>query len=405
MTVTLPTPLDVDPLLSNSSNQTVGANDTPISIAWGAATPRARGPVLGGWQAQRNAIGVHAGAFAPYKAVAVATGVLDEQHRPDLTHTKPTANIGPFPQWSDPGKIVSVDPWGHRVVDDFAEEIASGRQIRPTIAITKGRLEMPEIIAAVKRGSLREDGEILTRSGGVHVTKIAIEPVWWLPGIAARLHVTEAALREALVRTGGGMYPDLLARPDIKLFLPPIGGISVYLFGDPALLKKAGTKIACRIHDECNGSDVFGSDMCTCRPYLAFATEECVRMAQGSGIGAIVYNRKEGRALGEVVKYLVYNARLNAVSGDSPDGYFSRTEEIAGVQDMRCQELGLDVLHWLGITRIDRWLSMSNLKRDALISGGIEIGTQIELPAGLVATGADVEFTAKIAAGYFKGTT
>ena len=28
------------------------------------------------------------------------------------------------------------------------------------------------------------------------------------------------------------------------------------------------TVIACRVHDECNGSDVFGSDICTCRPYL-----------------------------------------------------------------------------------------------------------------------------------------
>ena len=67
--------------------------------------------------------------------------------------------------------------------------------------------------------------------------------------------------------------------------------------------------IACRVHDECNGSDVFGSDICTCRPYLAHGVEVCVETAQQGGVGIVVYNRKEGRALGEVTKFLVYNAR------------------------------------------------------------------------------------------------
>lgn len=51
-----------------------------------------------------------------------------------------------------------------------------------------------------------------------------------------------------------------------------------------------------------NGSDVFGSDICTCKPYLIFAIEECVRTAQRGGVGVVVYFRKEGRALGEVTK-------------------------------------------------------------------------------------------------------
>ena len=61
--------------------------------------------------------------------------------------------------------------------------------------------------------------------------------------------------------------------------------------------------------DECNGSDVFGSDICTCRPYLIFGVEEAVKEAQSGGSGVVIYFRKEGRALGEVTKYLVYNAR------------------------------------------------------------------------------------------------
>lgn len=60
-----------------------------------------------------------------------------------------------------------------------------------------------------------------------------------------------------------------------------------------------------RIHDECNGSDVFGSDICTCRPYLVYGIEEAVKEAQRGGSGVVIYFRKEGRALGEVTKVLV----------------------------------------------------------------------------------------------------
>lgn len=56
--------------------------------------------------------------------------------------------------------------------------------------------------------------------------------------------------------------------------------------------------------DECNGSDVFGSDICTCRPYLTFGIEEAVKEAQQGGSGVVIYFRKEGRALGEVSNHL-----------------------------------------------------------------------------------------------------
>ena len=78
-------------------------------------------------------------------------------------------------------------------------------------------------------------------------------------------------------------------------------------------------RLALRVHDEvvilttvplvslltiqqCNGSDVFGSDICTCRPYLIFGIEEAVKEAQQGGSGIVIYFRKEGRALGEVTK-------------------------------------------------------------------------------------------------------
>ena len=197
------------------------------------------------------------------------------------------------------------------------------------------------------------------------------------------------------------MYTELVTRPDLELFLPPIGGATIYFFGDMAKIGKPETKIACRLHDECNGSDVFSSDICTCRPYLAHGIEVCVEMAQQDGLGVVIYNRKEGRALGEVTKFLVYNARKRQVGGDSAAQYFNRTECVAGVQDMRFQELMPDLFHWLGIARIDRFVSMSNLKSDALREQGIEILEQVAIPDELIPADAQVEMDAKKAAGYF----
>ena len=183
--------------------------------------------------------------------------------------------------------------------------------------------------------------------------------------------------------------------------MPPIGGMTLYIFGDPAGLGDAARTLTCRVHDECNGSDVFGSDICTCRPYLTHGIEECIREAQDGGAGLIAYNRKEGRALGEVTKFLVYNARKRQPGGDQAATYFERTECVAGVQDARFQQLMPDIIHWLGIRRIDRFVSMSNMKYDALVGGGVEIGERVPIPDELVPDDASVEMEAKKAAGYF----
>ncbi|MFK7890700.1 MAG: GTP cyclohydrolase II, partial [Granulosicoccus sp.] len=198
-----------------------------------------------------------------------------------------------------------------------------------------------------------------------------------------------------------GMYNELVTRFDLKVFLPPIGGNTLYLFGEPSAIGDVSVKLTCRVHDECNGSDVFGSDICTCRPYLVHGIEECVRTAQRGGNGLIVYNRKEGRALGEVTKFLVYNARKRQPGGDRADAYFERTECVAGVQDARFQELMPDPLHWLGITRIDRFVSMSNMKYDAIVSQGIEIVDRVAIPDDMIPDDASVEMEAKKAAGYY----
>jgi GTP cyclohydrolase II len=370
---------------------------------WGAATGRARGPVIASVVAgaDRNVIGAHGGAYSVYRALAVSSGTLNPITRPDLRDTGPVIEIGPHRQWTDPGRIVSLDPWGHRVAEDFRPEIESGVDIRPTIAVTRARLTLPEIREAVQLGRIEEDGTIVRPGGEVGVFKAAIDPVWYLPGVAERFGVSESVLRRTLFEQTGGMYPELVTRGDVHIFLPPIGGTTLYLFGDPAALHDPLRSLTCRVHDECNGSDVFGSDICTCRPYLVHGIEECVRQAQAGGAGLIVYNRKEGRALGEVTKFLVYNARKRQPGGDQASTYFARTECVAGVQDARFQQLMPDVLCWLGVTRINRLVSMSNLKYDALTAAGITVGERVPLPAELVPPDAQVEMAAKTAAGYF----
>src|SRR3984885_3816670 len=372
-------------------------------IAWGAATARERGPIIGtvSQPQDRNVIGSHGGSYAVYRALAVSSGALDPIRRPDLTNTYPAATMGPFPQWTEPQRIVSLDPWGHLVAENFKAEIAEGIDIRPTIAITRARLDLHEMQGALAAGRLANDGDVVRANGSVSVVKIAIDPVWYLPGIAQRFGTTETDLRRVLFEQTGGMFPELVTRPDMQVFLPPIGGITIYLFGDIAKLADPRTPITCRVHDECNGSDVFGSDICTCRPYLIHGIEECARSAQTGGLGIIVYNRKEGRALGEVTKFLVYNARKRQEGGDAAAAYFERTECVAGVQDARFQQLMPDAIHWLGIKRIDRFVSMSDMKHDALVAQGVDIVERIPIPDELVPADAHVEIEAKKAAGYY----
>jgi GTP cyclohydrolase II len=380
-----------------------GGKPHKFPIEWGAPTAQARGAVIGSTTARghRNVIGAHGGAYSIYRALAVSSGTLDPNARPDLKDTGPVIEMGPHPQWVGQDKIVSLDPWGHRVAEDFGADIEDGMDIRPTIAITKARLMLPEVREAIELGRLSEDGVVVHAGGEVGVTKAAIDPVWYLPGVAERFGVTETLLRRTLFEQTAGMYPELVTRRDLHVFLPPIGGTTLYIFGDPSAIYDPARPLTCRIHDECNGSDVFGSDICTCRPYLTHGVEECIRTAQAGGAGLIVYNRKEGRALGEVTKFLVYNARKRQPGGDQAATYFARTECVAGVQDARFQQLMPDVIHWLGIARIDRLVSMSNLKYDALVASGIEIGERVPLPPGLVPQDAMVEIEAKKAAGYF----
>ena len=138
-----------------------GAAGAP-PLRWGAATAAERGPVVGTTanRSQRNVIGTHSGSYGVYRALAVAAGNLVKGHRADLTNTAPTDLIGPHPQWGDAERIVSIDPWGASVADVFAEPIAAGYDIRPTIAVTKAHIHLPEVSEAMDRLSSSNDGRL-----------------------------------------------------------------------------------------------------------------------------------------------------------------------------------------------------------------------------------------------------
>jgi len=190
-----------------------------LPIHWGAKTAKERGPVVASLSdfTARNAIGTHGGSYSVYRALAQAAGRLKNEFIPDLTNTAPAEPIGPFPSWSDGKKIVAIDPWGSNVGHDFKDSFKLGYDIRPSIAVTKAHIDMPEIHQMIKAGKIKTDGKIVTAKGDVAVTKIALEPVWYLPGVADRFGITEGELRKGLFQHTGGMFPELITRPDIKV--------------------------------------------------------------------------------------------------------------------------------------------------------------------------------------------
>src|SRR5512139_163973 len=117
----------------------------PIPISWGAGDPKTRGPIIATLTNPDhcNVIGTHSGSYAVYRALAIAAKALDPRHVPDLTNTAPT------------------DPFGQVVADVFADYLRKGYDIRPTIAVTKAHIDMPEIVDAIEAKRLTVDGKIM----------------------------------------------------------------------------------------------------------------------------------------------------------------------------------------------------------------------------------------------------
>src|ERR1700742_4003505 len=122
-----------------------------LPINWGAKTPMKRGPIVASntnYKA-RNAIGGHSGSYTVYRALSIASGKFPPLHRPDLHNTQSPVKIGPFAPWSDPKKLVAIDPWGLDPQIHFKKYFAQGYDIRPTIAMTQAHLQIPEIHQAI----------------------------------------------------------------------------------------------------------------------------------------------------------------------------------------------------------------------------------------------------------------
>ena len=71
--------------------------------------------------------------------------------------------------------------------------------------------------------------------------------------MAKRFGISEAILRRCMFEQTGGMFPELVTRSDMEVFLPPIGGQTVYIFGPVEYCRDPSKKCTVRVHDECNG--------------------------------------------------------------------------------------------------------------------------------------------------------
>ena len=199
-------------------------------------------------------------------------------------------------------------PVGAVASEAFKTYFDKGYDIRPTIAITRAQIKMAELAEATAAGRLAVDHKVLRPGGCVYVTKAALEPVWYLPGVAARFGCSEADLRRTLFEHTAGMFPELVTRNDLEVFSCRRLRRTIYMFGDPASIPDPEKPLAVRVHDECNGSDVFCSDHLHLPPLPDARHRKCVRMRRRR-LGRHRVQPKEGRALGEVTKFLVYNAR------------------------------------------------------------------------------------------------
>lgn len=130
-------------------------------------------------------------------------GSLSPTHKPNYSLTEPPVDVPPNKAWFDKSKIVSFDPWGHLVPVVFKEEIKEkDMDIRPSIAVTKAHIKLSELDESSRKGILPTDGKIVLKSRpllnpdgtesdadpGIEVatSKAAVEPVWYLPGVADR---------------------------------------------------------------------------------------------------------------------------------------------------------------------------------------------------------------------------
>ena len=186
-----------------------------LPIHWGAATAAERGPVVGTTtkRGHRNVIGTHSGSYSVYRALAVAAGALDARAQGRPHQHRAHRRDRPVSAVVRAGDDRLARPVGR----------AGRRRVRRR---TRGRLRHPpdhrrhqgardparDRSRRSQPAGSSADGQVLPPSGAALVTKAAIEPVWYLPGVAQRFGCSETDLRRALFEETGGMYPELVTR-------------------------------------------------------------------------------------------------------------------------------------------------------------------------------------------------
>jgi GTP cyclohydrolase II len=364
-----------------------------ISIKWHEPTFEKRKPIIHSYKNNiKNCIG---GPFGPF-VLNQALGLSTKRLQTGFPHSLPATSsiILPFSPHDKTPELVAMDPWGYITNNTISKWRNYGIQIYSSIAHCKAELNICEINEAIHKNILKNDGVILNNNR-ITVDKYSIAPVWHLPGIAKRLKISELNLRQSICNATGGGYSELLNDLNLEVFLPPTNETTVYCIGNFFEAKKRQSPIGVRIHDECNSSDVFGSTICTCRPYLIFSLIEMIKIAQNGGAGILIYSRQEGKGFGEVSKFQVYQTREMNPNGNNPGEYFNFTKNLLQADDLRFHELSVDPLLWLGVKHINYFYSMSPSKYNAILQAGIKVIERIPLDESFIEHDAFTEFNAK----------
>lgn len=346
------------PAKSGMDSSDMPPSDTPVPLLhWGAQTLADRGMVQPFrlnddlMPAPYNAIGTRRGTGWSGNAMHRALQLAQPSWSAGPQECLPMRQVSresradmavlsaPHPAWFGSTAPVSLDPFG------AAPAPLGGR---PTITAVKTQLRRLELESALEHGWLEADGTILQASGQLQVTRVTIAPVWYLPGVAHRLQVDEAHLRQRLYQQTDGLFPDLIQRPDLSVFLPPMAETTADILGPVTALRSRTVPLA--LHLDRREEEPLGYVTHAGRVQ---ALETCIEVAQAGGIGVIL-----GLPPRQVAPPLLDPATV--------------------VHHWELQ-LMPDVLHWLGISRIDQFLSVSYDCSDQLTRAGVEIVQQVAL--------------------------
>jgi len=257
-----------------------------LQIRWGAAEPLTRGRDRDtNGPAPRNVIGSHRG-YAIYRA-GIAAGALD-RHRADSPTPPPRSSV----------RICSGRSGADRLPRSVRCAGATSTGLRPERYDIRRRSRSPARTSKSRR-SARPRGGRLSLDGRICAAPArrgdegAIEPVWYLPAWHGGSAVRGRPAAN-IVRGDRRHVLELVTRGDLDVFLPPIGGLTAYVFGKAADL--ARPDIRSRPVCTTNAMARTSSAPTSARAGHIWRTRSKSASAERRRrVGLIVYFRKEGR--------------------------------------------------------------------------------------------------------------